>query len=469
MSILVDLFDENIKRKPEETAILFCDETRVSYSQLNSIVNRISNYMTSEGLTVGDVVAIANHKTKYGYAMMIACIKLGIIYTNFDYSNPVERINKMMDRAKPKIVLNDLELEDKLAMYPETFQYTDVPSDTPAYIMFTSGSTGVPKGVLIKQSAIYRLIKWAKEAYSLREDDIMTNVNPIYFDNSVFDFYCSIFNGITMAAFPIEIVSNPKELILKVNELRCTFWFSVPSLLIYLTNIRCLHTNIFEYMRSFAFGGEGYPKPLLKKLVGYFPECDFYNVYGPTEGTCICSAYKICESDLFDDDGLVTLGTIAPIFEYKIVDGELWLGGEQIALGYYNDVERTRERFVDGWYRTGDLVEEIEGRLFFRGRVDYQIKHMGYRIELEEIESGIMKVGGISRCAVIHGKNKNGFSHIVAFVTSKGVDSDFIREKLKDILPSYMIPSDIYVVDDLPRNSNGKIDKVALKQNTGLS
>lgn len=500
-------FEKVVKDNSNKIAIIIGDNKKITFEELNHLSNRICNYFNSQGLKKCDVVAIQNNKTAVGFATMIACLKLGIIYTNFDYTNPVERIRKIFITASPKLVLADrydnnvadlckeldtfyyvadkLEVERNILGFSEEISEDvlgGVSGNNPAYIMFTSGSTGIPKGVLISQRSLLNFIEWGRETYQLQEEDVMTNVNPIYFDNSVFDFYCSVFNGITMVAIPKEIVEQPKEMLRMIEENGCTFWFSVPSMLVYLTNLKLLSKSILTKIRIFSFGGEGYPKELLRKLYNIYSEtAEFYNVYGPTEGTCICSAYKITKEDI-DVEGLTPLGNIAPNFDYVILDeegkeaflGELCLIGDQLALGYYNDAERTKKSFVscpkqkmyyERMYRTGDLVELVEDKLYFRGRIDNQIKHMGYRIELEEIESALIRLEGMKECAVIHTVSKNNFSKIIAFISmEKEVDDMEIRKQLKNFLPNYMIPNSFEYVDELPKNANGKIDRVQLKK-----
>jgi D-alanine--poly(phosphoribitol) ligase subunit 1 len=459
-------------------------------------------------------VAIQNEKTAFGFALMLACLKLGVIYTNFDPDNPKERLFQIFKTARPYLVVGDKSLtNDALTLSREigilcrnyddldtkkeiaTFDgrlseqiLRSVDGDSPAYIMFTSGSTGVPKGVLIRQSSLLNFVTWARVTYVLAEDDILTNVNPIYFDNSVFDFYCSLFNSLTMAAFSKQDVSQPKYLLEQVDNLGCTFWFSVPSFLIYLTNLKLLKPSTFQTIRTFAFGGEAYPKKLLQKLFSlYASRARFFNVYGPTEGTCICSAHQITPSDLVEDDSLVTLGRMADNFRWYILDeynkpsscGELILMGPQLALGYYNDPERTSHSFVPDpmaigyqrlMYRTGDLVELKNNRFYFRGRKDNQIKHMGYRIELEEIEAGLIKVPYIKECAVVHGTTEAGFSRLAACVIIEGhpPEEKQIRADLRQYLPDYMIPGIFELMAELPKNSNGKINRLLLKQRLSL-
>lgn len=492
----------------DKVAIIFDGKEHITFCELNCLSNRIAHFLLGSGLRKRDVVAIQNKKSPLGFATMLACLKLGIIYTNFDYTNPVDRIKKIFDTASPKLVFADeynsdieklcvgLHIRYFAADRNDNFFLSEdenldvtlvnaVSGNNPAYIMFTSGSTGIPKGVLISQRSLLNFIEWGRETYSLTQKDIMTNVNPIYFDNSVFDFYCSVFNGITMVAISKEMVEKPKEMLEIIAKERCTFWFSVPSMLIYLTNLKLLTTFILKDIRIFSFGGEGYPKELLRKLYNsYSDTASFYNVYGPTEGTCICSAYEITKEDM-EAEGLAPLGHIAPNFGYLILDtdgkeatfGELCLMGEQLALGYYNDYERTDKSFIqcpqvgtykERMYKTGDLVELVNGKLFFRGRIDNQIKHMGYRIELEEIENALIKLPGIKECAVVHTISKNNLSRIVGYVAVEDEKSDRdYRTELRKYVPNYMIPNRIIILNALPKNANGKIDRSRLKDFNG--
>ncbi|MBA3537172.1 MAG: AMP-binding protein, partial [Tatlockia sp.] len=262
---------------------------------------------------------------------------------------------------------------------------------------------------------------------------------------------------------------------------KCTVWFSVPSLLIYLVAMKAMRSKELSKLKNIIFGGEGYPKAELKKLYDMFSEqAALVNVYGPTECTCICSAYKISGEDFKDISGLPPLGKLNPNFDYLILDeqdkeiseGELCLLGPNVAAGYFNELERSAKSFITltdpghfmkRMYRTGDLVHEKEGLLHFIGRKDNQIKHMGYRIELEEIEQALVKFTHINQAAVVYHRTNVAYGKIIGFVSS----SDEINERdllvnLAELLPAYMIPSRIIVKKELPKNPNGKVDRQLL-------
>jgi len=355
-----------------------------------------------------------------------------------------------------------------------------IPDHFITYIMFTSGSTGFPKGAAMTHANLMSLIEWSRATYDITTNDVFTNVNPLYFDNSVFDFFASLFNAATLAPFSYETLKDPNAIVKYANSVKPTIWFSVPSMLVYLLTTKALSEKDLTTLRVFTFGGEGFPKPKLKKLYELFGDrVELINVYGPTECTCICSSYKISEKDFEDMVSLASLGKIAPNFSAVLLDAkdggfELGLSGTQIGVGYYNDKERTEKSFIQNphnrlfreiIYKTGDLVSiDDQGYLFFNGRVDNQIKHMGYRIELEEIESIVNNISGVNECGVIYKKLSIG-GHIISYVAGESnLNKEYLLQELRNLLPPYMIPKIIRIVDVLPKNRNGKIDRVELKK-----
>jgi len=493
---LVDYFYDVVRKNNENIALRYENEN-VTYDELNKLSNKIANYFLSVGIRKYDVVGIFNTKTPIGYASMLAALKIGATYSNIDEENPLNRLNKILQTCKPKILISDhlINLKQKIVNLGDNKIYADfsdvdldifknIISSTPAYIMFTSGSTGIPKGVLISHGNILSFIAWSIERFSVNTHDRFAQVSPLYFDNSVFDFYTALFSGACLVPIDKQTSKNPRKLTEHVDRQQCTIWFSVPSLLVYLLTMRVLREDNMKSIRSFVFGGEGFPKGELKKLYElYSKRSSLVNVYGPTEGTCICSSHNITQTDFEDMSKLAPLGPINPNFEYLVADrelhdveagkkGELYLIGPNISLGYYNDLERTNSSFiqnpkihthVDIIYKTGDLVYERDGLLWFAGRIDNQIKHMGYRIELEEVESALNGLNYISQSAVLYERVNDNYGKIVAYVASNSkITESRIKEDLHSLIPEYMIPNIVDIRGELPKNANGKINKKLL-------
>ena len=502
---VADTFPDNIALKFPDTG------AAITYQELNTKSNQYARYLLESGIRAGDVVCIIGEKAEQVFALLLACLKIGVVYSIFDPASPVERIKKIIHTCSPRALfvnrqfmdlhrgesfieglwvvdVHEADLNTKVdSLNGENLIETRLITGTsPAYIMFTSGSTGLPKGAVMSHQNVINFIEWNIDTFGFLPDDVLTNVNPLYFDNSVFDYFSALFSGASLVPFSKEIVTDPKLLLDYLDEYRCTSWFSVPSLLIFLQTMRALTGDSLKHMQRIIFGGEGYPKAKLKELYDlYAHRMTLFNVYGPTECTCMCSAYVVSEGDFTDLIGFPPLGEIANNFNFLILDddgekvpdgevGELCLLGPNVGLGYYNDPERTRisfeqnphnTHFAEIMYKTGDLVlfNPEDGKIHIRGRKDYQIKHMGYRIELEEIENALSCLGYVSQSAVLYG-NLNGFDRIVGVVClQEDVAESTIRDDLKPIIPDYMIPSKFFFEQELPKNPNGKVDRNKLK------
>jgi D-alanine--poly(phosphoribitol) ligase subunit 1 len=500
-------FKTVVRNFPNKVAIRYPYGEQYTFVELDRLSDQLADFFLRDlELKQGDLIALFNEKSIYGYAMMLACIKTGIIYTNLDNTSPWLRLQKILNNCQPKAIFSD---GDKRMMFPELetefpeinqfniqdIQLTQVDAvgnfidqnfhgSSPAYIMFTSGSTGFPKGAVMSHSNLLHFIEWGRETFEVVPEDVFTNANPIYFDNSVFDFYVSIFNGATLVPLNQILVRSPKDLVTAINNSGCTIWFSVPSLLVYLLTTKVLKETDFLTVTRISFGGEGFPKNKLKQLFDLFGQrMTLFNVYGPTECTCICSSYRVTQTDFTTMNELAPLGFMAPNFGYEILPleggeanlGELALIGPCVGLGYYNDPGRTQKSFVQNplvpftqtMYKTGDLVEKMpNGYLHFRGRVDNQIKHMGYRIELEEIEAAFSTLSYVDEVGVIYEKINSELGQIKAFIgtTNMDLNENDISADIKKILPIYMVPKKIVILDRLPKNQNGKIDRKQLTQ-----
>ena len=494
-----------------DPALVMGARERISFAELNERCEHLTRWLLSAGVRRGAVVGIFNSKHVDGYAVMLACLKIGAPYVNLDDENPPDRLRKILQTSQPCLLVADGPVPENItqAVAADGFDLFDLaslpveapslpsssipPADTVigsdiAYIMFTSGSTGIPKGVAISHAQVINFICWAREEFAIGSGDVVSNVNPMFFDNSVFDFYASLFNGAALAPVPRSMLKEPKRLVQRVSESGCTIWFSVPSLLIYLTTTRTLDRSTWPALRAIVFGGEGYPKPELLKIYSLLgSRVRFVNVYGPTECTCICSAYDVTERDFSDPVGLPPIGRLAANFRGVLLDGdqlvaagetgELCLLGPNVSIGYFCDPGRTSEAFVanrfctshtERMYRTGDLMrlDTSDGLLRFVARKDNQIKHMGYRIELEEIESALACLPGISQCAVVYKRSRSQFGNIVGYVSGDMtlLDPEHLVEQMRATLPAYMVPRRIEIRDALPKNANGKIDRKKLTE-----
>ncbi|MDK9714974.1 MAG: amino acid adenylation domain-containing protein [Sulfuritalea sp.] len=483
-------------------------ERTVSFGELAGMVERLARHILNHGCQRGDVIAIGHTKRPLSFALMLAALRLGVAYVNIDVASPTARTARILrtsgatllffddpahrdamaelaaSHACPLLHLDESQLPEISAAEREEHSRLSSRVDGAciAYIMFTSGSTGVPKGVAVTHQNVLHFIAWGQRQFEVSEKDNFANLSPMYFDNSVFDFYVGLFSGASLSPVSRELLSDPYALAAHVGNMACTVWFSVPSLLMYLMTMKALTAAGLPSLRAIVFGGEGYPKVELKKLHDLFSrQAQLVNVYGPTECTCICSAHRLGDADFDDLEGLPTLGHLNPNFDYRIVDeedrdtasGELCLIGPNVAAGYFNDPERTAaafhtltdaRRYMKRMYRTGDLVREEGGRLYFMGRKDNQIKHMGYRIELEEIEQALMRQPAIHQAAVMYQRGHAAYGKLIGFVAStEQLDDREVLTELAGLLPDYMVPARLFVLSELPKNPNGKVDRQRLK------
>lgn len=350
----------------------------------------------------------------------------------------------------------------------------------PIYIMHTSGSTGMPKGVVVSHKGVMDFTDWAVSAFPVKPDSVIGLQSPLHFDASVFDIYSCIASGAKLVMIPQNLLRFPKMLLHFMDEKKISCFFWVPRLLVTIANSGELQKNIVSSLETITFVGEVMPVPQLKMWMESYPHCDFINLYGPTETTVASTWYplgdtvismtsipigKPCKNTriiLLTEDGRVA---------EKYEPGEICIGGSGVALGYWNNREMTDKAFIqypvnnsyhERIYRTGDLgVENKNGDILFLGRKDTQIKAKGVRVELGDIESAAACIKGVkAACAVFSSKTQQ----IVLFIESDR--SWTLREFKKELLvhiPSYMLPEKLFVLDNLPQNRNGKIDKIHIK------
>jgi D-alanine--poly(phosphoribitol) ligase subunit 1 len=495
-------FQQVVGSSPTAAALL-CEGRQYDFQTLNGLANRFARWLAGRGVTQGQVVCLELPKIIEAYALAMACIKIGAPYAFLDSAAPIERARLMIDRCKPamvvsirggtgnRVIIGNEDQRENLAKEIEDFDDTNLPETgqitgaDPAYVMFTSGSTGEPKGVVIPHQGVLHLVDWAAQDLGVGPGDRLTNVNPIFFDNSVFDIYAGLLNGAAIVALDALKGRPPAELIAEITRNRCTFFFAVPTLFMFLDSMHLLTPDKLPSVSRFMFGGEGFPIARLRRFYEAFAgKAQLINCYGPTETSCICSGFEITGSALDTTEGFAPLGRLNPSFSYRILDeelkpvvaggvGELWLGGPCVGLGYLNNLEETAKRFrqdplIDGYrailYRTGDLVvlDQQTGLLRFRGRADNQVKLRGYRVELEEIDHALASIPGVVRALAIVIHDVNGSSRLIAaYSGSRLGDADLLAHCNKH-LPAYMVPSRFTWLENIPTNANGKADRRAV-------
>lgn len=329
-------------------------------------------------------------------------------------------------------------------------------------------------------------MEWARKMVGTPARERFTGINPLHFDNSVFDIYCGLLNGAALVPIETAEIANPAAWVKTIRAAKATVMFAVPTLFLILDQLGLLTPKTLPDIRIFQFGGEGYPIGKLREFRDRFSgSARLVNVYGPTETSCICSSIEVTSEILTAPDReFPPLGTMHSDFAYAVLDdqqipvprghsGELWIGGPCVGLGYYDNPEETASRFRQDprqnsfraiYYRSGDRVREDErGLLWFQGRVDNQVKIRGYRIELEEIDLAVQSIPDVRRAVAVVLPGIDGGEIAVGYMADRTVAPEEVLMSCKERLPAYMRPARVVQFDELPRNANDKVDRKATK------
>ena len=429
----------------------------------------------------------------------LATLYSGNFYIPLDINSPKKRISKILYNAKPKILLSKKKYKKKIKetgykgkiIFIDAIKYKNNKKNKdklnsimnlkidcdPAYAIPTSGTTGIPKLVLISHRSVIDYIEWAKECFAVSNKEIIGNQAQFYFDNSTLDIYLMLSTGCKLVIIPEEKFSFPVELINYINKKKISFIFWVPSVLINIANVDALSKTKLKYLKQVLFAGEVMPNKHLNYWRTKYPKVFYSNLYGPTEITVDCTYYKVLKK--FNDNENLPIGFPCKNSNILILNkrnklckinevGQLCVRGTSLALGYYNDEKKTNEVFIQNplnksykekIYLTGDHVyENKSGEIIFVGRKDAQIKHLGYRIELQEIENEVFHIKEIKNaCALYNFKKK----YIALFYTGN-ISGSKIYVNLSKVIPKYMIPTKYFKLTKFPMNSNRKIDKKKL-------
>lgn len=484
-----ELYPDRIAAEDEYGVCSFREIKKYSQSIGSAIAGRID---------IGAPVAVFMEKGIQALASFLGIVYAGGFYVLLNPDLPAVRLNQIQHILQTEYVITDQKNKEAAQtlfasssiLLAEELKETPIMPESlrgirsrmidtdPLYAIFTSGSTGVPKGVVISHRSVIEFIDVFTETFSIGTDDVIGNQAPFDFDVSVKDIYSALKTGAVLSIIPKRLFSCPKELLDWICDHKITTMIWAVSALCLISTFHGLDYRRPDYVRQVLFSGEVMPQKHLRTWREHLPKTRFVNLYGPTEITCNCT-YHILERDRGYEQG-IPIGRSFPNKDVFLLDqennritapgveGEICVRGGALALGYYRSPEQTAAAFVQNplnknypelIYRTGDLGKYTEsGELFFCGRKDFQIKHMGHRIELEEIERAVCGLPDVERCCCVFDEQKQ---KLYGFYMGS-MDKKELHGRLRELLPGYMIPGALYRLTEFPLTKNGKVDRKGL-------
>lgn len=493
---VLQMLERTAQAYPNKAA--FSDERgTLTYAEAAAGARAIGSCLAALGQS-HQAVAILQDKSKEMLVSFMGVVYSGNFYVPIDTEMPNDRIDRIFAVVKPCVLITDeahLEKAKQLMDEKQIFLYSErvhtaideaallsirtksIDTD-PVYALFTSGSTGIPKGVICCHRSVIDYADWLTETFRFDDRTVFGSQTPFYFSMSVLDIYATICSGAELHVIPKQLFAFPVKLLTYLNDAKINTIYWVPTALCIVANLKALDKVQPAYLQKILFAGESMPTKQLNIWRSHLPEAMYANLFGPTEITDI-GIYYILDRELLDDEP-VPIGRTCDNVDALILDeqghevkdgemGELCIRGSFLSMGYYDNPQKTSEVFVQNplnphypelIYKTGDLVSINErGEFMYHGRRDFQIKHRGNRIELGEIENAAAAVAGIEACACIYDTEKE---KIVLFYQGVDVTDKQIRATMSEKVPSYMLPNVMLGLDEMPKNQNGKIDRKAL-------
>jgi amino acid adenylation domain-containing protein len=482
------------------------DETsELSYRELDETANRIASTLRESGVRIGDRVGVHLEKSVRTVASIYGVMRAGAAYVPIDPAAPAARSALIAADCEIKAIISDpgriqalREVDPSVVAggicigedtpagfigWDEVQQRDAVFHELPtvdadlAYVLYTSGSTGMPKGVAISHRTSLTFIRWAYNTMGFTSEDVFSSHAPFHFDLSTLDLYGAAAAGAAVSIVPRSAALFPVKLAEWIRAREITVWYSVPSALTMLVRYGNLAEQPLDSVRLLLFAGEVFPIPFLRELMLQVPRARYFNLYGPTE-TNVCTYHEVTEPPGAEDPP-VPIGRACENTRCDVVDatgsvttavgaeGELVVHGSTVANGYWGDAEKTARGFPKpGTYRTGDIVSIIRedpATYRFVGRNDHLIKSRGYRIELGEVEVALHRHPQVEECVVVAVPDELLGNRLAAFCIVRGeVPAEDLKRTCQEHLPAYMVPDTVWLVGALPRTANDKYDRAQL-------
>jgi amino acid adenylation domain-containing protein len=510
---LYDLLSDAASRAPQRTALEEAEGGAISYAELLALARRVRDWLAAAGVGRGDRVGVYLPKSIDSVASIFGALARGAAYVPLDPTAPSGRNAFILHNCQVRALVVERRFVDALqselaklgaspallivddagggrglaaalerqAAAPTGEAHADVEPDDLAYLLYTSGSTGVPKGVMLSHRNALCFIDWCSDVFQPTPDDRFSSHAPFHFDLSILDIYVPLKHGATLVLFGESLGKEPARLAQHIAERRITNWYSAPSILSMLVQQGRLEQHDWTALRMVLFAGEVFPVKHLRALKAAWPQPRYFNLYGPTE-TNVCTWYEIPDVVPEDRTEPYPIGRTCAHYRDRVTDesgvavppggeGELCISGPGVMQGYWNLPEQNGRVFRDDadgsrWYRTGDIVAaDADGEFRFLGRRDRMIKKRGYRVELGEIEAALYRHPDVREAAVVADATDDGV-RVQAFLSTRDgrrLSLIALKQFCAGQLPLYMIPDTFSFLDVLPKTSTDKIDYQALR------
>jgi amino acid adenylation domain-containing protein len=453
-----------------------CLGEEITYQDLKIKSNQISNLLLKKGIKKGDRVGILMHRCIETSFTIYGILQSGAVYVPIDPKAPISRIKFQIDNCDIRLVLSvkqqrriskvlDADIieisQDQLDGHDSTESSIEIAETDNAYILYTSGSTGIPKGILHTHKSGFGFAELCAKTFGIKETDTIANHAPIFFDISTLAYFAGPFCGACTIIIPDAHTIMAASMVELISREKITIWYSVPLALVQMMDSGGFKKENLEALRIVFYAGEPFNTSELARLMQEFRDVRVINLYGPTE-TNVCTIHEIKE--------VPTLNTRIPIGKpwdktyYKVIDSELLISSITTMKGYWGNEGLTKKSFAriedKQYYKTGDLVEVIDEVIYLKGRRDHQIKIRGFRVELGDVENAFIKHPAVREAVALaileSGKVKDLY---VALLMDESISESDLLNFVKDLLPKYAVPSKIIMLDEFPRTSTGKVQR----------